>query len=441
MSTMGQEADTEAARKKKKSTTDIVPLTQPVNGGDGFSIDDFTEIKPGYEQIVELLAELDDVEYDRCRKAKAIEWDVRLDTLDTLRKQARRVREYRQKPKQPEPDPSDLEEKIRSIFDTEGILDLWIQDWDKVIAGEHHNAKMLYLSATSRLFARESMHVAIKGPSGGGKSGIRKTLLKFFPEEDVISFTTLAEKTLLWYKGDFPHKILSLGEATGIQEQSLQDMLLRELMSENILRYPVPQLINGRVVTTEIVKHGPVVFMVTTTRPTLHSENETRTLSLEIDDSVAQTRRVIQKQSQTVGLNSFPTETIYHRWQDFQRLLRILGNKRPGGCWEVTVPFAPALGAIILPKATRFRRDYVQILVAIKAHALLHCYRRETNERGEIVADLELDYLPIAKLMESAACEAVGITADKYVRQTAEAVKIATINMQPDEGATGRATA
>jgi hypothetical protein len=207
-------------------------------------------------------------------------------------------------------------------------------------------------------------------------------------------------------------------------------------MSENILRYPVPQLINGRVVTTEIVKHGPVVFMVTTTRPTLHSENETRTLSLEIDDSVAQTRRVIQKQSQTVGLNSFPTETIYHRWQDFQRLLRILGNKRPGGCWEVTVPFAPALGAIILPKATRFRRDYVQILVAIKAHALLHCYRRETNERGEIVADLELDYLPIAKLMESAACEAVGITADKYVRQTAEAVKIATINMQPDEGAT-----
>jgi hypothetical protein len=216
---------------------------------------------------------------------------------------------------------------------------------------------MLYLIATSRLFARESMHVAIKGPSGGGKSGIRKTLLKFFPEEDVISFTTLAEKTLLWYEGDFPHKILSLGEATGIQEQSLQDMLLRELMSENILRYPVPQLINGRVVTTEIVKHGPVVFMVTTTRPTLHSENETRTLSLEIDDSVAQTRR------------------------------------------------------------------------------------RETNERGEIVADLELDYLPIAKLMESAACEAVGITADKYVRQTAEAVKIATINMQPDEGATGRATA
>ena len=38
-------------------------------------------------------------------------------------------------------------------------------------------------------------------------------MLAFIPPEDVISFTTLSEKALLYMQDDFAHKILSMGEA------------------------------------------------------------------------------------------------------------------------------------------------------------------------------------------------------------------------------------
>ena len=151
------------------------------------------------------------------------------------------------------------------------------------------------------------MHVAIKGPSSGGKSEIRRQVLEFFPGEDIVTFITMSEKALLYHEGDFCHKILSMAEANGLQEQELQDMLLRELMSEGKLNYPVVQKINGQIVTTIIIKHGPVCFMVTTTKAALHPENETRMMSLEIDDSEEQTRRVLKKLAQTTARTSSPT--------------------------------------------------------------------------------------------------------------------------------------
>jgi len=62
------------------------------------------------------------------------------------------------------------------------------------------------------------MHAAIKGTSAGGKSEIRKRVLEFFPPESVVSFTSLSEKALLYYDGDFEHKILSMGEATATDD-------------------------------------------------------------------------------------------------------------------------------------------------------------------------------------------------------------------------------
>ena len=136
------------------------------------------------------------------------------------------------------------------------------------MAGEHRNAKLLYLVATSRLFDN-CMHVAIKGPSSGGKSEIRRQVLEFFPPEDIVTFTTMSEKALLYHEGDFCHEILSMAEANGFQEQELQDLLLRELMSEGKLTYPVVQKVNGQLVTTIITKRGPVCFMVATTKAAL----------------------------------------------------------------------------------------------------------------------------------------------------------------------------
>ena len=173
------------------------------------------------------------------------------------------------------------EASARHIIDSKDVLSLFAREIGKAVAGEKLNAKMLYLVATSRLFGK-CMNAAIKGTSSGGKSEIRRQVLEFFPPEDVVSFTTLSERALLYYETDFAHKILSMGEAGGAEEQSLQDYLLRELISEGSLRYPVVQKEKGGGLSTVVIeKNGPVAFLVTTTRNSLYPENETRLLSLK----------------------------------------------------------------------------------------------------------------------------------------------------------------
>ena len=93
---------------------------------------------------------MDDVEYDRCRRAKAKEWGIRLATLDRLRKHAKLRQAYtRSSSSRRSLTRVILKRRLRPILETEDILDLWLQSWDKVMAGEHRNAKLLYLIATS----------------------------------------------------------------------------------------------------------------------------------------------------------------------------------------------------------------------------------------------------------------------------------------------------
>src|SRR6516165_1381219 len=110
------------------------------------------------------------------------------------------------------------------------------------------------------------------------------------------------------------------------------------------------QKIGNDLVTTTIEKNGPVAFLVTTTKSKLHPENETRMLSLEIDDSEKQTKSVLGKVAQVEGLNLSAAQVDYKHWQDFQRWLE-LGERR------VVVPFAAEMASLIPPAAVRLRRD------------------------------------------------------------------------------------
>src|SRR4029079_16017063 len=120
-----------------------------------------------------------------------------------------------------------------------------------------------------------------------------------------------------------------------------------------------------------------------------------------------------------VGLNAEKAALNYEPWQDFQRWLAA------GNC-NVVVPFARELGQLIPPRSVRLRRDFAQILLAIKAHALLHRNHRQLDDRGEIIADLNLDYRPVAKLLGGIVAEASGISLAKEVQETIDAVNVAT---------------
>ena len=120
---------------------------------------------------------------------------------------------------------------------------------------------------------------------------------------------------------------------------------------------------------------------VTTTRASLHQENETRMLSLETDDSQVQTEAVMEKIAEIEGEGS--VESInYAKWHDYQRWLAA-GERR------VIIPWARPLRKLIRASAVRLRRDFGQFLRAIKAHALLHRFHGEKDAKGRIVATID----------------------------------------------------
>ena len=205
-----------------------------------------------------------------------------------------------------------------------------------------------------------------------------------------------------------------MGEATATDEQSFQDYLLRELMSEGRIRHNAAQKVGNEIQTVTIEKEGPVAFLVTTTKDKMHPENETRMLSLEIDDSEGQTQKVLNKVAHVVGLRDV-AEIDCKPWQDFQRWLAL------GEC-RVVVPFAEVLSKLIPPASVRLRRDFGQVLCAIQAHCLLHRNQRGRDDAGRIVADIERDYAVVRKLMSAIIAESSGVAISPAAAKTIDAV-------------------
>jgi Toprim domain len=355
--------------------------------------------------------------YDQARSDAAKRLKVRVSALDeAVIQRGEAIKAARSKAPAIAVNMKLLAESAHDIIGSEDVLELFAQRCGKVIAGEESHIKVAYLAATSRLFDK-AMHIAVKGASAGGKSQLRGLVVDHFPPESVIKFTTLSEKALLYLQDDFQHKILSMGEAVGVEEQKLQNYLMRELMSEGKLRYLVSMKVEGEIKTIVIEKNGPVAFFVTTAKNALDPENETRMLSLEIDDSEQQTRAVLEKVAELEGLNKPLHSESFKPWHDYQRWLA-------AGEVRVVIPFAVELSrAIRATNSVRLRRDFRQLLLAIKAHALLHRENRERDADGFIVATIEDDYRIVRRLMSDLLATAVDLKVRQTITDTVNAIK------------------
>jgi hypothetical protein len=368
------------------------------------------------EQQIDKLAALPAIAYERKRKKAAKKLKVRSTVLDA------EVKKRRKRKHQPEDtvetvSKEKLEESARHLIECEDVLATFIKTLSKVVVGEEAAAKLLYLATTSRLFDKPNMpmHTVVKGPSAVGKTQLVNHVLEFLPPEQVIAFSALSEKALFFMPGDFVHKILCMGEAGDQEEARFQDRMLRQLMSEGKISYLAPQKVDGELETRMLEKHGPCVTIVTTTKNRLHHENETRMLSVEITDCEAQTRAVMDKVAEVVGYNKTIKGDDLKPWQDYQRWLAA------GDC-RVIVPFAKTLISLIPPKAVRLRRDSGQLLIACKAHALLHRRHRPCTKGGVVKATISDDYATVRPLLASIVAEGAEVKVRKAVLETSNVV-------------------
>jgi len=281
--------------------------------------------------------------------------------------------------------------------------------------GEHRNAKLTYLAITSRVLD-DPVSIAVKGLSSSGKSYTIGTVLKFFPDEAVITMTAMSERALVYMEEDFAHRTLVLFEAVALREErektesNLTAYIVRSLLSEGEIRYPVATRgADGKMTTEWIIKHGPTNFIVTTTAASLHGENETRMLSLPTDDSAAQTSAIMASiaAGQRDGAD-------FSEWHAYARWIA-------AGNHKIVIPYAGWLAEKIPPVAVRLRRDFRALLRLIETHAILHQLNRATDEQGRIVAT-EADYLAVRELVADLISDAVGATVRPATRETVEAV-------------------
>lgn len=275
--------------------------------------------------------------------------------------------------------------------------------------GEEKLVKLLYLATTSRLFGRP-VSVAVKGPSSGGKSYTVERALKFLPNSACHEMTGMSERGLIYDEEPLEHKMLVIYEAAGM-DGDIASYVVRSLLSEGRLRYLTTGNDQEGIKGRWIEREGPTGLITTTTAVNLHPENETRLISITVDDTAEQTRAVM------LGIaDADDDEEPFDLgpWHALQRWVE-LGDRR------VVVPYRRRLAELIPGVAVRLRRDFKAVLTLIKANALLHQASRGRDERGRIVACHE-DYAVVREIVADLMSEGVKATVPATVRETVAAV-------------------
>ena len=87
----------------------------------------------------------------------------------------------------------------------------------------------------------------------------------------------------------------------------------------------------------------------------------------------------------------------------------------------MVLPYAEALSRATPAVAVRQRRDFGQLLMLVKAHALLHRASRGSDTEGRVIARIE-DYEAVRELVADLFGEVAGAEVAPAVRETVDAV-------------------
>ena len=279
-------------------------------------------------------------------------------------------------------------------------------------AGDPAHVELLYAIFTSRLLDRP-MCAFLKAPSSSGKSWLLNRTLALFPSESYELKSGITPKAIAYGRSDLQHRILAIQEASGLQGRE-GNMLVRTLISEGLVRWEVAGRGYDGFTTREIERPGPIAFVMTTTHNVLHREDETRALSIQVDDTAAHTRRVLDSIADRYSGMASPDEVNVAPWHAYQRWLAA------GPC-QAVIPFASEIARHYWAQANRSKRDFEQVLTAIGTSALMHQTRRATDECGSIIATLD-DYAMARRFLLKVLGEASGAAVPATVRETFQAI-------------------
>jgi len=236
--------------------------------------------------------------------------------------------------------------------------------------GEKKNKLIGYLSAVSRL-QQQPLAVLFLSRPGAGKTSLQDAICKLVPPEAVIQYTRVTGQALFYRESNgLKNRVLAIEEKDGLKEAmySIKTLVSSQRLSISSTRTDAK---TGKFATDDYTVTGPVTVMVSTTDPEgLDDETRGRFLTLTIDESDEQTKKILQAQIAKNTLewyqNSTDETTFFRFYHNIQRLLKPL-----------TVTFPQQLKIFWPFGRLQMRREQQKFLALVKAIVLLHQHQRK----------------------------------------------------------------
>jgi DNA primase len=247
------------------------------------------------------------------------------------------------------------------------------------IVGEENSRMLLFLIIISYL-NKSPLHALVQGSSGSGKTHIISRIADLMPQEDVLRFTRITESSLYnWGEFDLFQKVVIIEDLDGLKEDALY--ALREFISNQVLRSSVTiKDKKGNNKSSHKIVKGQFSSLSATTKGETYEDNMSRSFLIAVDESAAQTKRIIEYQNKRNAGEIDPNQSqkTIHFIQQIIRSLKI---------YEVINPYATQLH---LPeKVHKIRRLNEMYQAVIKQVTFLNQYQRKLTNNNQLITEIE----------------------------------------------------
>jgi len=254
----------------------------------------------------------------------------------------------------------------------------------KTIVGEERAKKTIFLTANGRNVIncdKTSFNLLLDSESGSGKDWITRNVLKILPAGERVMRRAITQKALRWMNKDdetwtWDKKVLYIEDIPNVV---LNDETFKTMSSSEEGTTSAVESTDKGIKITTIEVHGKPVIIITSAAPNLNKEMVRRFGSLNLDESIDQTKAIIKRKLENARTGK--TE----RYDDMLRLaIACLKRER------VVIPWAGRLESFV-PDNMILRTSINRFLDFIKSATVMFQYRRERNGDGFLVAQKE-DY-------------------------------------------------
>jgi DNA primase len=246
------------------------------------------------------------------------------------------------------------------------------------IIGEENSRLLLFIIASSYK-TKQPLHAIVQGSSGSGKTHLISKIADLMPQEDTLRFTRITESSLYnWGEYDLVGKHLIIEDLDGLKEEAM--FAMRELISNQRLSSSVSvKDKKGNIKSTKKEVKGVFSSLSATTKGDLYEDNMSRSFLLAVDESEAQTNRIITYQNKRIAGEISEKEQEKAKLL-LQQIMRILKNE------EVQNPFATQ---IQLPENVQKKRRLNEMFQSIiKQITIINQYQRN-SQNGKIQTQIE----------------------------------------------------